>query len=195
MVVGDNSVWFKLCDQGVIVTQSSNFIYLIAFGSNKGDIYSHCQRGMDLIAESPLIGQISVSRWIQTPPMASEIYSTSEHQDYLNFVAEVETSLNPRDFHHLLQKVEDTIGHDRSAKWLPRELDIDILFASTVNSKNSKFDKGVPLRFFSENSTLLIPHYDIMNRDFLLELIVKDLKISMQTLYEHVGKTEGGLSH
>ena len=92
------------------MTEFSNFVYLLAFGSNKGDTYSHCQRGLDLIAESPQVCKINVSRWIQTPPMTSNIYSTIEHQDYLNFVAEVESTLSPAVFHSLLQKIENAIG-------------------------------------------------------------------------------------
>lgn len=168
------------------MTESSNFVYILAFGSNKGDTYRHCQRGLDLIAENPQVGKINVSRWIQTPPMTSNIYSTIEHQDYLNFVAEVESTLSPGVFHSFLHNIENTVGHDRSAKWLPRELDIDILFVSTIGAKNTRFEKGLPLTFHSKDSNLLIPHYDIMNRDFLLELIENDLKISIATLQEHV---------
>ena len=50
---------------------------------------------------------------------------------------------SPFELYLRIVEIEDTIGHNRSGKWLPRELDIDIIF--WAKNKEDNFNNCSPL--------------------------------------------------
>jgi len=78
----------------------------------------------------------------------------------LNQVLEVETSLEPRPLLETVKTIERQLGRTPGERWGPREIDIDIL----------RYDgRSV------DEPGLHIPHAELQNRPFLLELL-EDLK-------------------
>ena len=77
-----------------------------------------------------------------------------EQTDYLNQVVEIETTLEPRRLLAETQSIEAALGRERTVKWGPRTIDIDILW----------YDG-----FASADGDLQVPHPLMERRRFVLE--------------------------
>lgn len=152
--------------------------YLLSFGSNLGNRHENCQYGLDLLSHH--LQNIKCSQWITTAPLTSSKYDTTDHQDYLNFVLDASSDLTPRELYAQIVLIEDRIGHSRAKKWLPRQIDIDILFFAKNDHKEFAFCS--PLTFSCKESGLKVPHQGFWQRDFLQQLLQQDLAIPLEIL-------------
>jgi 2-amino-4-hydroxy-6-hydroxymethyldihydropteridine diphosphokinase len=94
---------------------------------------------------------VRASRVAETEPVG-----VREQPRFLNQVLEVETSLEPRPLLETIKNLEQRLGRTARQRWGPREIDIDILRyeGRTVDEPG-----------------LHIPHAELQNRPFLLELL------------------------
>lgn len=90
-----------------------------------------------------------VSGLIKTKPVGGP-----PQPDFINGVAEIETSLLPQKLLCVLQDIESNLGRKRVIKWGARTMDLDILFYGNevINDTNLK-----------------IPHPLLHLREFVLE--------------------------
>jgi len=126
----------------------------LALGSNLGDRAGYLQAAR---AALPVKGitLVRASRVAETEPIGVE-----DQPRFLNQVLEVETSLEPRPLLATVKDIERQLGRTTRQRWGPREIDIDIL----------RYDgRSV------DEPGLHIPHAELQNRPFLLELL-EDLK-------------------
>lgn len=121
----------------------------IALGSNMGDREAYLSGAVEALKAHPQMVLKKVSDWIVTEP-----YGGVEQGDFLNGAAQIETLLNPEQLLEALQKIEYAAGRERTLRWGPRTLDLDILF----------YD-----RLLLDREDLVIPHPDLENRRFVLE--------------------------
>ena len=126
----------------------------LALGSNLGDRAGYLQAAREALPEAG-ITLIRASRVAETEPLGVE-----DQPRFLNQVLEVETSLEPRPLLNTVKDIERQLGRTARQRWGPREIDIDIL----------RYDgRSV------DEPGLHIPHPELPNRPFLLELL-EDLK-------------------
>jgi 2-amino-4-hydroxy-6-hydroxymethyldihydropteridine diphosphokinase len=151
----------------------SYYRYILAFGSNLGDRHAHCQRGLHKLTK--FVEILQESRWLNTKPLRSALHDTSDHEEYVNFVVEAVSPLSPLQLFQEIQSIEDAIGHDRSRRWLPRALDIDILFCA-VHEEEKSFSECQSVRV--DNTILHVPHPAFGEREFLQNLVYEDLGIT-----------------
>lgn len=121
-------------------------IYL-GLGSNLGD------RRSNLAA-----AEVAIDRHIGKIAKKSHVYETQpwgklDQEVFLNKVVMANTVLEPRQVLEAISKIERELGRDRSEKWGPRTVDIDIL----LYGRRVIRDKG-----------LEIPHPDLHKRAFVL---------------------------
>lgn len=121
----------------------------VAFGSNMGEKERYIDQGIRELGENRDIRVIKVSDLLRTKP-----YGGVEQDDFLNGVAEIDTLLTPGELLRTLHEIEAKAGRERTLRWGPRTLDLDIIF----------YDKLV-----YEDEELIIPHVDMQNRDFVLK--------------------------
>lgn len=121
----------------------------IAFGSNIGDRVSHIENGIRKIRESKFCKIEKISQYLLTKP-----YGVVEQEDFLNGVMEVNTMLPAQELLEFLQSIEEEEGRKREIHWGPRTLDLDIVF----------YDKEI-----IDTETLVVPHPDMHNRNFVLQ--------------------------
>lgn len=121
----------------------------LSVGSNMGDRKKYLEDGIEALKAHPLIKHVKVSELIETAP-----YGGVEQADFLNAAIGLETLLDPEALLEVLHEIENAAGRERTLRWGPRTLDLDILF----------FDKLV-----YESDTLVIPHPDLHNREFVLK--------------------------
>ena len=139
--------------------------YLLAYGSNVGDKHAHLKyasSAMDQIRTS-----LRQSQWIETPPLERPShYPPSEvHENYLNFVEDCSSMLEPVELYRFIADIEDERGHNRDIPWAPRQLDIDIV----LWAKNDH-DLLKDCTQLSQTEPLMIPHPGWKHRDFWTQL-------------------------
>lgn len=125
----------------------------VAIGSNLGDKENYMEVGINALKEAEDVRVIKVADVITTKP-----YGVEEQPDFLNSVIEIQTLLSPQELLDTLHKIENQAGRERTLRWGPRTLDLDIIF----------YDDLV-----METETLIIPHVDMENREFVLEPMVQ----------------------
>ena len=118
----------------------------IALGSNLGDRHAHLQRARAALAQLPATRILRTSAIEETPPLAG-----MQQPPYLNQMVLLETRLEPRALLRACQAIEEMEGRQRTERWGPRTLDLDIVRfgARQVN-----------------DSDLIIPHPELSNRGF-----------------------------
>lgn len=153
--------------------------YLLSFGSNLGDKRKNCEKGLEALLTFCTLEKMSP--FIETPPLKSDLYKTENQTSYTNMICAVISNDLPDKLYEKIVRIEDKIGHNRSAKWLPRHLDIDILL--WAKDSNQDFSKCLPLSF--HKNSLIVPHEELLKRDFLLDLSSLHLKLEKKDFLKH----------
>jgi 2-amino-4-hydroxy-6-hydroxymethyldihydropteridine diphosphokinase len=94
--------------------------YAVALGSNQGDRAHHLRAAADEI--SRLGSVLAVSALYETAPVGGP-----EQGPYLNAVLALESPLFAHDLLERLQTIESGHGRERTVRWGPRTLDLDII--------------------------------------------------------------------
>lgn len=121
----------------------------LGLGSNLGDRPAHLSRARALLAGSPGIAVSARSSLYVTAPVGGP-----EQGDFLNQVVEVRTTLSPRALLLVVQDIETELGRERTVRWGPRSIDVDILWYHG---------------FSSAAADLEVPHPRLEERRFVLE--------------------------
>jgi 2-amino-4-hydroxy-6-hydroxymethyldihydropteridine diphosphokinase len=122
----------------------------LALGSNLGDRDGYLEAARTALPDAG-ITVVRASRVAETEPVGIR-----EQPNFLNQVLEVETSLEPRPLLDAVKAIEQRLGRAARQRWGPREIDIDIL----------RYDGRVV-----DEPGLHIPHAELQNRPFLLDLL------------------------
>lgn len=130
------------------------------------------------------------SAWIYTKPLRSPQFQTDDHSEYLNFVFEFASELEPEDLYERICLIEDQFGHDRVQRWRPRAVDFDLLFYCKNDATDFTFRAQNSLLYCPNASNLRIPHPEVWQRKFLLNMIQADLNISLSELGSLPGALE-----
>jgi 2-amino-4-hydroxy-6-hydroxymethyldihydropteridine diphosphokinase len=114
-----------------------------------GDRLANLRRAVDLLGERG----VRVDR-------SSQVYETDPvggppQADYLNAVVEAETDLDPGGLLRACRSVEDDMGRERTERWGPRPIDVDIL---TYGRKQiDRPDLQIPHPRMHERAFVLVP--------------------------------------
>jgi 2-amino-4-hydroxy-6-hydroxymethyldihydropteridine diphosphokinase len=102
-------------------------IAYIGLGSNLGDKKENCRRALRLLAAR----SVSITR--TSSFYCTEPVGNPDQDDFINAVAEIETSLSPHELMKRCNQIESELGRVRERHWGPRIIDLDILlFGSMV---------------------------------------------------------------
>ena len=150
-------------------TQTPVTAYL-GLGSNLGCREDNLRQAIAALREQPGMGVKRLSAVYETEP-----WGRTDQPRFLNMVAEVETVLSPEQLLAAAQAIEAALGRERTARWAPRVLDIDILLYG---------DERIA------TEALTIPHPLLAERQFALvplAELVPDARLPG-------GRTVGGLA-
>jgi 2-amino-4-hydroxy-6-hydroxymethyldihydropteridine diphosphokinase len=120
----------------------------LGLGSNVGDRLRNLRFAVHSLEEASVVVE-TASHVYLTEPLG---YTSQD--PFLNAVLEVSTELAPLDLLELCQRIEDRAGRERTVRWGPRTLDIDILLYEDTEA-SAKY--------------LTIPHPRMLERRFVLE--------------------------
>lgn len=136
----------------------------LALGTNLGERAENLHAAIHAL--EPEVEVIKCSPVYETPPWGFE-----DQPKFLNQVVEAETDLNPGELLEFLKGIEKMIGREKTFRYGPRLIDIDIIF----------FDQLV-----IDSPPLVIPHAHMAERGFVL-LPLADL--APEFIHPVTGKT------
>jgi len=120
----------------------------IALGSNLGQrevFLAQARRAIAALANTRVLGQTEAEETAPIGPIAQG--------PFLNQMVAIETELSPQALLTELKRIEADAGRERTMRWGPRTLDLDIV----LFEQQSVREPG-----------LTIPHPELSNRDFWL---------------------------
>ncbi len=120
---------------------------VIALGSNIGDTKANLDLALKMLREATDVKQ--VSSYYSTKPVGY-----TDQPDFLNAVCIIESELPAMAFLAMLQGIEKGMGRERTIKWGPRTIDLDIIQYGDLISKAEE---------------LTLPHPRAHERKFVLE--------------------------
>ena len=120
----------------------------IALGSNKGDRFDHLEKAIQEIERDKNNTVELISSIFETLP-----YGYKDQGNFYNAVIKISTGYELIELLDLLKSIEKKIGRETTARWGPREIDLDILFYNDL--------------IFS-NERVTVPHKEVIKRDFVL---------------------------
>lgn len=113
----------------------------IGLGGNREDSPVLLREALMRLAAAPGVELLRRSATYRSPPWGAE-----DQPDFVNAVAELETTLAPRDLLRLLLAVETGLGRDRSgeSRWGPRCIDLDLLTYGEVRLRSKELELPHP---------------------------------------------------
>ena len=120
---------------------------VIALGSNIGNPKENLDLALALLREATDVKK--VSSYYVTKPVGYE-----DQPDFVNAVCIIETELPAMELLNMLHGIEKSMGRERTIKWGPRTIDLDIIQYGTLLSKAEE---------------LTLPHPRAHERKFVLE--------------------------
>ena len=120
---------------------------VVALGSNIGEPKENLDLAMALLREATEV--VAVSSYFSTKPVGY-----LDQPDFLNAVCIIESDLPAMDLLKMLHGIEKVMGRDRSIKWGPRTIDLDLIQYGSL---------------LSNADELTLPHPRAHGRRFVLE--------------------------
>jgi 2-amino-4-hydroxy-6-hydroxymethyldihydropteridine diphosphokinase len=120
----------------------------LGMGSNLGERRENLLAALRMLDAMEDIRVLEVSSVYETEP-----WGVLEQPDFLNLVALVSTSRDPRGMLAACRDVEDELGRVRGERWGPRIIDVDILLFDDLQL---------------EEKDLIIPHPRMLEREFVM---------------------------
>ena len=122
-------------------------IAYIGIGSNLGNRQENCLRAIELLQKKGIIVTKRSSLY-ETEP-----WGVKDQPRFINMAVEIDTSLKPKELLKILKNIEKELGREKSSKWGPRIIDLDILLFDDI---------------ILNEDNLKIPHPLMQERDFVL---------------------------
>ena len=122
---------------------------LIGLGANLGDARAALRSAVQAMAALPGTRLLRVSSLYRSAPV------DAGGPDYLNAVAELDTTLAPLELLHALQRIEQAAGRERPYRNAPRTLDLDLLLYGTLRLDSAELT--VPHPRMGERAFVLLP--------------------------------------
>lgn len=119
----------------------------IGLGGNLGDVKETLCDALNLLRNTSQITDVRVSSFYRSAPVHAQ------GDDFINAVARFQTTLEPLPLLHLLHKIEQKFGRERSYWHAPRTLDLDLLLYGEV---------------VMQEAELTLPHHAMHERAFVL---------------------------
>lgn len=120
---------------------------IIALGSNIGEPKENLDLAIALLREATEV--LKVSSYYVTKPVGYE-----DQPDFVNAVCVIESDLPAIELLNMLHGIEKAMGRERTIKWGPRTIDLDIIQYGSL---------------LSNAAELTLPHPRAHERKFVLE--------------------------
>lgn len=126
----------------------------ISIGSNIGERHVYLKNAVQALAELETVSVEKVSSIYETAPVGY-----TEQADFLNIVVFIKTELSAHELLASCQQIEQELGRERTIRWGPRTVDLDILLYNQDNIETENL--VVPHPRMDERAFVLIPLLEI----------------------------------
>jgi len=126
----------------------------LGLGGNEGDVLTAFTTALGRLDADPHLRVRAVSSAWKTAP-----WGLLDQPDFLNAVALVDTRHDAAGLLELLQREEDHAGRERSVRWGPRTLDLDILWYGRERIRTARLE--VPHPLLAERSFVIEPALEV----------------------------------
>ncbi|MET0168828.1 MAG: 2-amino-4-hydroxy-6-hydroxymethyldihydropteridine diphosphokinase [Aliihoeflea sp.] len=126
----------------------------LGLGGNLGDPKAAMAAALRILDAQPDIAVFRVSSLYRTPP-----WGVTAQPDFLNAVAQVETTLSPRQLLEACLDAERQLKRVRDERWGPRAIDLDILIFGDIHIDEEGL--SVPHPRIGERAFVLVPLLEI----------------------------------
>ncbi len=120
----------------------------LGFGSNVGDKVANLHRAMERVFATGEIRFLAASSVWRTAP-----WGYVDQDWFANACAVGETDMSPEEALVFTQSVEEELGREKTFRWGPRVIDVDILYLGDAKVASAR---------------LIVPHKEMFNRAFVL---------------------------
>ncbi|MET0312904.1 MAG: 2-amino-4-hydroxy-6-hydroxymethyldihydropteridine diphosphokinase [Hansschlegelia sp.] len=120
----------------------------LGFGSNVGDKVANLHEAMRRVFEGPAIDFVAASSVWRTAP-----WGYVDQDWFANACAVGRTEMSPQEALAFTQSVEEELGREKTFRWGPRLIDVDILYLGDAKVASER---------------LIVPHKEMFNRAFVL---------------------------
>jgi 2-amino-4-hydroxy-6-hydroxymethyldihydropteridine diphosphokinase len=127
---------------------------VLALGSNLGDRLELLQEAVDSLGDTPGCRLVAVS-----PVYETEAVGGPEQGPFLNAVVLLDTMLPPADVLQRAKAVEAALGRERTIRWGPRRMDVDVVVYADVTSDDPELTLPHPRAH--ERAFVLAPWQDV----------------------------------
>jgi len=135
---------------------SSMVTCYLGIGSNIGDRRRYISLAIKKLKGLKNTRIIKVSRLYETEPFGGPC----GQRRYLNAAVRIKTSVTPPALLRKIKEIENLLGRNRSRRWGPRRIDLDILFYG---------DRNI------DSSVLKVPHPGVFRRGFVMRPLMEVL--------------------
>lgn len=125
---------------------------MLGLGSNLGDRAGYLRSAVAALRARDRV--LGVSPVYETAPLGGPAQG-----EYLNLVVELDTARSPSELLELCLELEDEADRDRTQRWGPRTLDVDVLWIEGVSVAEA--DLEVPHPRMRERRFVLAPLADL----------------------------------
>ncbi|MCL5289902.1 MAG: 2-amino-4-hydroxy-6-hydroxymethyldihydropteridine diphosphokinase [Firmicutes bacterium] len=126
----------------------------IGLGSNLGNREANIKKALELLHHPPAAVVKRVAPFYRTAPVGF-----TGQAEFLNTVAEVDTTIQPAELLRLLLSIEVELGRERTVRWGPRTIDLDLLLYGCLQINEP--DLIVPHPRLHERAFVLVPLADL----------------------------------
>lgn len=138
---------------------------LLGLGSNIGDKAANIRAALAFLTADGAITLIRLSHFYRSPP-----WGVTDQEGFVNVCAAVATDLPPHELLGRCLGAEEALGRQRTLKWGPRVVDVDILTYrdETIDTPSLQ----VPHPFIEQRGFVLVPLAEIAP-----EALVRGVKV------------------
>jgi len=137
----------------------------IGIGSNIGDRFLHIQKAIREVGLIPGTTLIRVSSIYETEP-----FGYMNQNWFYNAVLELQTELDPYYLLESTQAIENRLGREKTIKWGPRRIDLDLLAYDGIIVKSDR---------------LILPHPHMSIRKFVLVPLAEIAPFFIHPVYNY----------
>ena len=133
---------------------SKDITAFIGLGGNVGNVFSTMQTALQHLNKNPKISIKTISSVYKTPP-----WGVLNQDWFLNLCVSLQTSLASRQLLAECLLVEESLNRERTIRWGPRTIDIDILVYGDENMSAKELQ--LPHPRMQERGFVLLPLIEI----------------------------------
>lgn len=153
-------------------------VSFIALGTNIEPRKAHIDRALASLSDHENIQMIRKSSIYETAPVGYV-----DQANFLNMVIQVRTSLTSLQLLHVCQDIEKELGRERTIRFGPRTIDLDILLFNNENKDTEQLT--IPHPRMHERAFVLVPLEEIAG-----DCVVSTFGLSIKDLVNNLSKEQ-----